>query len=147
VVRDDPYVAAERIDRRTQRILWGSGLAFLVWQIAYFVMYRDPSLSMRNVDMVRSAGFIGWCAALLGLVAGGGGTFSGQAVRAILDDELAKARRADAYRNAFWTMLLIAFVGYVLAHFTRISSLHLAHAGISAGILVAVVTLAWSGRR
>ena len=144
---DDPHDAAARIERRAQRILWTSGVAFLAWQVAFFTMYREPSPPTRGVDIVRAAGFIAWCAALLGLVASGGGAFSRRSVRAILDDELARARRADAYRNGFWAMILIALAGYVVAHFTPINPLHLAHVGLSAGVLVAVATVAWMGRR
>ena len=143
----DPHDAADRIERRTQRILWISALAFIVWQIAYFALYGDAPSTTRNVDRVRAFGFVLWCGALLMLVARGGGLFAGAAVRELLDDELAQARRAQAYRNAFWSMLLVVFVGYILAHVTPLSALTLAHLTISAGVLIAVVTLAISNRR
>ncbi|HZG10320.1 MAG TPA: hypothetical protein VEZ70_15220 [Allosphingosinicella sp.] len=145
-MEEDPNDSAERIERRTQRILWASGLAFLAWQIAYFVLYRDPPPMARNVDRIRSIAFLVWCAALLLLVASGGGAFSGRKVRALLDDELARARRAEAYRNGFWAMIAIAFLGYAAAHFTAVATLTLAHLGLSAGVVVAVLTLARSGR-
>ncbi|HEX9933543.1 MAG TPA: hypothetical protein VGB08_11935 [Allosphingosinicella sp.] len=146
-MEQDPDEKADRIARRTQRILWASGLAFLVWQIGYFALYRDPPPTTRNVDKVRTIAFLAWCAALLLLVASGGGAFAGRKVRALLDDELARARRGEAYRNGFWAMILIAFAGYVAAHVTAIGALTLAHVGLSAGVIVAVLTLAHSGRR
>jgi hypothetical protein len=146
-MREGPDELAERIQRRTQRILWASGLAFLAWQIAWFLLYSDPPPTTRNVDKVRSAAFLAWCAVSLLLVATGGGAFRGARVRELLDDELARARRSQAYRNGFWAMMLVGFAGYGLAHFTPISALYLAHAIVSAGILVTVLTLAFSGRR
>lgn len=144
---DDPNDVAERIGRRTQRILWASGAAFIAWQLAFFTLYGDGIPTGRRVDSVRAIAFIAWCASLLLLVARGGGAFRSSAVRELLDDELAKARRAAAYRNGFSAMIVIAFTGYAAAHLTAIGALALAHVGMSAGVIVAVATLAYSGRR
>lgn len=144
---EDPNDAAERIDRRSQRILWASGVAFLTWQLGFFILYGDGIPTGRRVDTVRAVAFVAWCAALLLLVARGGGALRSAAVRELLDDELARARRAAAYRNGFSVMIAIGFIGYALAHFTRIGALALAHATMSAGVIVAVATLVYSGRR
>ena len=144
---ENPDEAAERIGRKTQRILWASGIGFAGWQVAYFVLYAGMEPRHRTVDKVTAVAFLAWCAALLFLLATGGGAFAGRETREIIDDELARAQRASAYRNAFWAMMGIGFAGYVLAQFTAVTSLHLAHATMSAGILVAVLTLALLGRR
>jgi hypothetical protein len=146
-VAEDPNVAAERIERRSQRILWASGVAFVAWQLGFYALYGDGIPTGRNVDIVRAIAFVAWCAALLLLVARGGGLFRSAAVRELLDDELAGARRAAAYRNGFWAMIVIAFAGYALAHLTGIGALVLAHVIMSAGVIVAVATMAYSGRR
>jgi hypothetical protein len=138
---------ADRIERRTQRILWASGTLFVAWQLAFFAVYGDGIPTGRRVDSVRAIAFIAWCAALLLLVAKGGGAFRGPEVRELLDDELAQARRAAAYRNGFWAMIIIALIGYAAAHLTAITAIALAHAAMSAGVAVAVATLAYSGRR
>jgi hypothetical protein len=143
----DPDAAAERIQRKTQRILWASGLGFVAWQLAYFGTYAQHEGPLRDVDKLRTLGFIAWSAALLFLLATGGGVFAGRRVREILDDELARARRAAAYRNGFWAMMAIAFASYVLAQLAEIGTLHLAHAILSAGVIVAVLTLAVLNRR
>lgn len=146
-MNEDPHGAADRIDRKTQRILRASGIAFIGWQVAYFATWSEPGPVLRSVDIVRSIGFIAWSGALLYLVATGGGAFAGRRTRAILDDELAQARRAHAYRNAFWVMTAIALIGYALAQLTHIHAVHLAHLTLSAGVLAAVVTTAYLGRR
>ena len=143
----DPHDAAERIERRTQRILWASGIIFIAWQAAFFLYYRDTPPTGRAVDQVRSIAFVAWCGALLMLVATGGGQFASRAVRELLDDEVTLARRAIAYRNGFWAMIALAFTGYAVAQVTAVSALLLAHLTISAGVLVAVATLAIAGRR
>jgi hypothetical protein len=146
-VAEDPNDTAERIERRTQRILWASGIAFVAWQLSFIALYGDGIPTGRRVDSVRAIAFVAWCAALLVLVARGGGAFRGPAVRELLDDELARARRATAYRNGFWAMIVISLIGYAAAHLTAFGALALAHAGMSAGVIVAVATLAHSGRR
>jgi hypothetical protein len=143
---EEPDRTAERIELRTQRILWAAGFAFVAWQLAFFALYSDGIPTGRLVDKVRSIAFIACCAMLLLLIATGGGLLRGRKVRELLDDELARARRATAYRNGFWTMILIALAGYVVAQLTTISALGLAHAGASGGVLAAVVTLAYTGR-
>jgi len=145
---EDPNEAAERIQRKAQRILWASGLLFLLWQFAWFAFYAaQPQDSLRNVDKVRGLGFVAWSAALLFMLASGGGALAGRRVREILDDELAQARRATAYRFGFWAMILVAFAGYALAHLTDVPALLLAHLVLSAGVLAAVLTVAALGRR
>ena len=143
---EEPHRTAERIELRTQRILWAAGFAFVALQLAFFALYGDGIPTGRLVDQVRSIGFIACCAALLLLVGTGGGALRGREVRELLDDELARARRSTAYRNGFWTMILIALAGYVVAQFTTISALGFAHAGASGGVLASVMTLAYTSR-
>jgi hypothetical protein len=143
----NPHDLVARIEARTNRILLGSGVMFLAWQVSYFVLYRGRGSALRNVDIVTSIGFVAWCGALLMLLATGGGAFRGQAVRQILDDERARSQRAQAYQNAFWAMMLVSLGAYIAAHFTAIQGILLAHASLSAGVLVAVATLAYLNRR
>ena len=144
---EDLYDLVSRIEGRTTRILAGSGIMFLAWQVAYFTLFSPGGSALRRVDIVTSIGFIAWCGALLMLLATGGGAFRGREVREILDDERARSQRAQAYQNAFWAMMLVSLAAYVAAHFTAIHGILLAHASLSAGVLVAVATLAYLNRR
>ena len=137
---------ATRLEARTERILRGSGFMFVIWQLAYFVVF-PPSPALRSVDIVSSLGFLAWAAALLLLVATGGGAFRAPEVREILQDELALARRAVAYQNAFWAVMLVSLAGYVVAHFTQLPGRLLAHVNLSVGVVVAVGTVAYLNRR
>jgi hypothetical protein len=144
---ENPHELVARIADRTNRILQGSCLMFLVWQVAYFVIFARPEGALRNVDIAMSFAFIAWCGALLMLLATGGGAFRAREVREILDDELARSQRSQAYQNAFWGMMLVGLAGYVAAQVTAIDALLLAHIMLSAGVLVAVATLAYLNRR
>ena len=145
--RPSPQQLSERVEARTNRILIASGAMFLVWQLAYFIIFSRPSGELRRVDLVAAFGFIAWSAALMMLLATSGGAFRSAAVRRILQDERARANRAAAYQNAFWTVMLVSLAGYVAAHFTTLSPMTLAHVTLSAGVLVAVATVATLNRQ
>jgi hypothetical protein len=119
-----------------------SGAAFVAWQLAWFALYAGADGPLRAVDKVISLAFVAWAAALLFLTATGGGAFAGQAVRERLDDELARARRTQAYRSGFWAMAAVALAGYAAAQLTPVAARDLAHVVVSAGVAAAVLTLA-----
>lgn len=132
---------AERIQRAAIRKMTVFAIAFVIWQLSYFTIARPPAgETVRNVDIVRTIGFLGWSAALLLLFAKGGGALAPKPVRAIIDDELARAQRAIAYRNGFWAMTLVNFLGYILAMTTQLRPIDLAHIGLSAGVLTVLVS-------
>jgi hypothetical protein len=111
---------AARLQHRTRRILLGSGIMFVIWQISYFTVFTGPPGAVRAVDAVGSVGFVAWGAALLMLVATGGGAFRSRQVREVLDDELARAERGVAYQNAFWAVMVVSLGGYLAGHFTQV---------------------------
>ena len=143
----NPHDLAARVSARTSRILLSSGLMFVMWQLGYFVVFTPAPVPPRNVDIVRTIALVAWCGALLMLVATGGGAFRGREVREILDDELARAQRAQAYQNAFWAVMLVGLAAYVTTQFTTVDARMLAHVIVSAGVLVAVATGAYLNRR
>ena len=138
---------ATRIEDRTTRILIGSGLMFGLWQLGFLMLFVPRDGALRRVDLVASTAFVLWSAALLMLLATGGGAFRVRAVREILDDELARSQRARAYQNAFWMMMLVTLAAYASAQFVHLDARLLAHATLSTGVLVAVATLAVLRRR
>ena len=136
-----------RIEDRTTRILIGSGLMFGLWQIGFLMLFVPRDGVLRRVDLVASIAFVVWSAALLMLLATGGGAFRVRAVREILDDELARSQRARAYQNAFWVMMAVTLAAYASAQLVPLDARLLAHATLSTGVLVAVATVAFLRRR
>jgi hypothetical protein len=120
---------------------------FLIWQVAYIVIFAPPPGPPRRVDIVATVGLVAWCGALLMLLATGGGALRDREVREILDDELARAHRARAYQNAFAAVMLVGLAAFVVAQFTVIDARHLAHAIVSTGVLVAIATRVYLNRR
>ena len=138
---------AARIEKKTDRILKMSGLMFLTWQASYFAIFNQQIDHLRLVDIIARTGYVAWACCLLALVATGGGWYGSPEVRAILDDELARAHRADAYRNAFWAVIVVALIAYIASHVIALPAQLLAHIVLSAGVLVAVATLAYLRRQ
>jgi hypothetical protein len=136
-----------RIEDRTTRILIGSGLMFGLWQVSFLMLFAPPDGALRRVDLVASLAFVAWSGALLMLLATGGGAFRARAVREVLDDELARSHRAQAYQNAFWVMMLVTLGAYAAAHLVPLDARLLAHGTLSTGVLVAVATVAFLRRR
>ena len=137
---------AARIEKKTDRILKMSGLMFLTWQASYFAIFNQQTDHLRTVDIIARAGYVAWACCLLVLIATGGGWYGSAEVRAVLDDELARAHRADAYRNAFWAVILVTLIAYAATHVVDVPAQVLAHIVLSAGVLVAVATLAYLRR-
>jgi hypothetical protein len=144
---EDRQELVARLEGRTTRILVSSGIMFVIWQISYFTFFVPRDGALRRVDIVTTIGFVAWCGALLMLLATGGGAFRAREVREILDDELARSQRAQAYQNAFWVMMLVTLAAYLSAQFTLIDARLLAHVTLSAGVLVAVATVVYLRRR
>ena len=144
---EDSQNVAARLDARANKILTSSGIMFVIWQITYFMFFAPRAGAPRSVDLVAAIGFITWAAALLMLLATGGGAFRARAVQEILDDELARSQRAQAYQNAFWAMMLVCLAAYLWAQFTIVDARVLAHVTLSAGVLVAVATMVFLKRR
>jgi hypothetical protein len=145
--KKDRHEFVTRLEDRTTRILVSSGLMFVIWQVSYFMFFVPRDGALRSVDIVMTLAFIAWCGALLVLLATGGGAFRAGDIREILDDELARSQRAQAYQNAFWAMMLVTLAAYVSAQFTRMDARLLAHGTLSVGVLVAVATVAFLRRR
>lgn len=137
---------AERVQRGALRKMALFGAAFMLWQISYFTLARPVGDTLRAVDIVRTAGFLVWSAALPMLFAKSGAAFLPRAVRAIVDDELAQARRAIGYRNGFWAMTLVNFAGYLSTMAFQLKAVDLAHIGLSAGVLTVLATQLWLER-
>ena len=120
---------------------------FVLWQAVYIVIFTPPPGPPRWVDIVMTVALVSWCVALLTLLATGGGAFRRPEVREVLDDELARAQRALAYRNAFHAVMIVGLAAFVVSQFTAIDARHLAHVMVSTGVLVTIATQAFLNRR
>lgn len=126
---------AESIQRRRIRVLWAQSVLFVIWQGAFFTTRHDLNAPLRSVDHVRLSAFAVWAAAMLVLLASGGGLFRGKAVRALLDDEVTRAHRAAAFQWGYWAMVLSSLVLYILSQYVAVTPVEAVHTILTLGVI------------
>lgn len=136
---------AERIGRSRARLFAAQALLFISWQGFYFGAGMDEQ--MRLVDTVKIWTWLVWVVALLMLLATGGGFLRSRNVRALLNDELTKANRAQAYVAGFWAAMIAAIGFFVIDLFDPVRAREAIHAIVSAAIASAFITFAVRERR
>jgi hypothetical protein len=70
---------------------------------------------------IHIAAWIVWAAALLMLVAAGGGLLRGKVVRGLMNDDTTIENRRTALITGFWAIILCAFILYGVSFFEQIS--------------------------
>jgi hypothetical protein len=136
---------AERIGKSRARLFAAQALLFVSWQGFYFA--DAPEGPLRLVDSVRIWTWLVWVAALLMLIATGGGLFRSKAVRALLNDELTRANRTQAHIAGFWAATISGIGLYVIDLFDPIQTREAIHGILSAAIAAALITFAIRERR
>ena len=135
---------AERIGRSRARLFAAQAILFASWQGLYFGVMDDR---MRLVDTVKIWTWLVWVVALLMLLATGGGFLRSRNVRALLNDELTRANRAQAYVAGFWAAMVAAVGFYVIDLFDPVQAREAIHAIVSAAIAAALITFSVRERR
>ena len=135
---------AERIGRMRARLFAAQAILFASWQGLYFGVMDDR---MRLVDSVKIWTWLVWVVALLLLLATGGGFLRSRNVRALLNDELTRANRAQAYVAGFWAAMIAAVGFFVIDLFDPVRAREAIHAIVSAAIASAFITFAIRERR
>lgn len=125
----------ERLVRRRARVSIVSGLLFLA-----------NGANGLNADVLESrpqgvyiSAWLVWAAALLLLIALGGGLLRGQKVRGLLNDESTHAHRLSAITAGFWTATLVAFVVYGITLFEPMSARIAVRLILTAAVTVSAV--------
>jgi hypothetical protein len=137
---------AERLGRRRARALPAFALLFVIQQAAFYTA-NEPARLVRPVDFIRTGG---WLALTLVLLAGlwtGGFWFRRREVRALMDDEVTRAHRADALSLGFLATILAAVVYYLVGVFEPTGARDALHGVVTVGIAVALLRFAMLERR
>jgi hypothetical protein len=136
---------AERIGRSRARLFALQALLFLTWQGLF--LSEGGEAAIRTVDAVKVSAWLVWTLALLALIATGGGLMRPKAVRALLNDELTRANRAQAYRAGFWAASVCGVGLYILSLIEPLGGREAVHFMLSAAIGSALITFAVGERR
>jgi hypothetical protein len=121
------------VARRRRAVTAGAAVLLAVFATA---MTITPADTLRNVDMVRIAGFV---ALALVLAVRSTTAFSFVGRNAVLDDELTRANRASAARVGFWVMLLAAIAVLGVSLFETVSPMQIISVLIGAGAVSAAL--------
>jgi hypothetical protein len=120
----------EAMSRRRRIIMMAFGALFIAFQVTIFTRLDDAFTTWRPIHFMIAVGFVMWAIGLLYPLSTG--TFllrrgdadllrRGDAeTRAALNDELTRSNRAAAYRGAFWVMLGMTGMIFILQGFTDI---------------------------
>jgi hypothetical protein len=121
------------VTRRRRAVTAGAAVLLGVFATAMTV---TPADTLRNVDIVRTAGFV-----VLALVLAVRSTtaFSFAGRNAVLDDELTRANRASAARVGFWAMFLAALVMLAVSFFETVTPMQIIPVLIGAGAVSAAL--------
>jgi hypothetical protein len=136
---------AERLSRRRARIFAAQAVIFISWQGLFFS--RPVEAPMRAVDSVRISAWFVWVLVLLMLLATGGSLLRGRKVRALLNDELTRRNRTQAYVAGFWAAAISAIGLYLIDLFDAVTAREAIHYILSAAVASALVTFAARERR
>jgi hypothetical protein len=135
---------ADRLTRRRARMMPVLAIIFIAQQAAYFA---EPDAAVRLVDHVKIAAWMLLSIVLLLALATGGFWLKPKGVRALMDDEVTRANRAEAFRLAFFTTMAAAILLYFLSLFETIEGREAVHLLTTVGIATALLRFGYLERR
>jgi len=139
------YETAERLGRKRARMLPFFAIIFLTQQASYF---SGPDVNAgRPVDHIRIAAWLAMSVVLLLVLATGGGWFRSREVRALMNDEVTRVHRADAFRIGFFAAMIACIGVYLLGLFEPIGGRETVHLVMSCGIAAVLVRFGMLERR
>jgi hypothetical protein len=139
----DPVEAADELSRRRARMTIPFTLIFLIQQAAFF----SKPLDTRAVSLVRLGGWTALALVILGALATGGFWFKSREVRALMEDEITRAHRADALSLAFVLAMLTGIVLFILQVFVPLDAPIAIHLILSVGFAAALLRFGMLERR
>jgi hypothetical protein len=139
------FEIAERLGRRRARALPVLAVIFLSQQAAYFGTQIEDGA--RTVDRVTVAAWLVLSIVMLLALATGGFWFRPAAVRALMDDEVTRANRAEALRLGFLVTMAAAITLYFVSLFEPLGGPDAIHILMTAGIAAALLRFGFLERR
>lgn len=135
---------ADRLTRRRARMLPFLAIVFLSQQVVYFA---DSHPQVRMVDHLKVGAWLVLSIVLLAALATGGFWFRPKRVRALMDDEVTRANRVEAFRIGFLATMAAGIALYFLDQFEPMSGREAIHILMTIGIAVALLRFGFLERR
>lgn len=137
------YEIADRISRRRARMLPVLGIYFLAGQAVFFGHAPEPE----RIASFKISAWLIWALVLLLALAFAGGQFRGAKIRALVEDEVARANRLRGYAAGFWGGAIAALALYVLTMFEPVTGREAIHLIFTATVASALIRFGTLERR
>jgi MFS family permease len=132
---------ADRLSRRRARLLPVLGILFIAGQPLYFANSGD------HAAQVKTIAWLVWAAVLLLALAFAGGGFRGAAVRALVEDEVARLNRLRGYAAGFWAASLATIGLYAYSLIDQVKGREALHIVLTVAIAAALIRFGTLERR
>jgi hypothetical protein len=136
---------ADRLTRRRARAMPALAVIFLSQQISYFAGQLEDGT--RTVDHLKVAAWLVLSIVMLLGLATGGFWFRPKNVRALMDDEVTRANRAEAFRVGFLAAMIAAIALYFVTLFEPVGGREAIHILMTVGIAAALLRFGLLERR
>ena len=137
------FEIAERLSRRRARMLPVLGVYFLAGQAMFFRHAGEPE----RIANFKISAWLVWAVVLLLAFAFAGGAFRGAKIRALVDDEGARANRARGYAAGFWGGAIAAIALYIVTMFEPVGGREAIHIILTASVASALIRFGTLERR
>ena len=134
---------ADRLSRRRARVLPVLAIFYLAQQATFF----SSPLGTRPVDHFKIGAWAAISAVLLAALITNGFWLRKPELRAMLNDELSRAHRADALRIGFVLAMIAGIILYVVGTAVPLSDREVIHLIVSVGIGAALIRFGMLERR
>ncbi|HEX8669303.1 MAG TPA: hypothetical protein VF727_13125 [Allosphingosinicella sp.] len=143
---DKDMETAERLGRRRARALPVLAILFISQQASYFAGSRADQAGRLGGDFNVSAWLV-LSIVLLAALATGGAWFRSKRVRALLNDEVTRAHRTEAFRIGFLATMMGAIALYCMSLFVPIEGREAIHVLMTVGLAAALLRFGKLERR
>ena len=136
---------ADRLSRRRARMLPVLAVIFITQQSSFFISQVEDGA--RTVDRVGIGAWLILSVVLLLALTTNGFWSKPRAIRALLDDEVTRANRANALRVGFIAAMLAGLTLYVITLFEPVNAREAIHVVMTVGLAAALLSFGAAERR
>lgn len=137
--------AADRLSRRRARMIPMLAVIFILQQASYLVGRAEDG--SRGVDHVKIAAWLVLSIMLLLALATGGFWLKPAPVRALMNDDVTRANRVEAFRVGFLATMIAAIGLYFVSLFEPVGGREAIHLLVTVGIAAALLRFGSLERR
>ena len=137
--------AADRLTRRRARMLPFLAIVFLLQQASYFTLQYEEG--RRTVDHVQIGAWLILSIVLLLALSTGGFWLKPARIRALMEDEVTRANRAEAFRIGFLVTMTASIGLYLIGLYEPLGGREAIHVLMTIGIAAALLRFGYLERR